>query len=1081
MLMVRKIVLSIVAVLTACTFAFAQNKQVSGTVVDAEGNPILGAAVTVVGTTVGGQTTGVSGEFVISAPANGALEVSFIGYKTKQVPIAGKSNIKVVLEVDTQAIDDVVVVAFGQQKKEAFTGSAAIVSSDEIAKTQTSNIAQALAGTAPGVQLSNSSGQPGSRPSILVRGIGSISANTEPLWVVDGIPYSGNLSLLNPADIESMTVLKDAASTALYGSRGANGVVMVTTKKANVGKATITFDAKWGANTRAVQDYEYIDDPAMYYETIYGAIYKYGMGTLNYDASRAHRYANKTLMDDVGYQVFNVPNGQHFIGTDGKVNPNATLGNIYTSPTGEQHLLIPDDWKDEAFKTGLRQEYNVNVSAADARTNFYVSFGYLNDEGIIDRSSMERYTARLKADYKVKKWLKVGANAGYTNYNSSSVYEEASWSSTSVSSVFGVVTQVAPIYPIYIRDAEGNILKDQYGNTRYDWGSGTYKEGGIEGLSRPVMTGSNAVAANLLDITGATTGNSLTANAFVELEFLKDFKFTFNVGTNLDEYRSTGFTNPYYGGYASNNGMIDKSHGRFWAFNMQQLLNYKKELGNHTISAMIGHENYKRNTASLYAGASNMFSTTLLELTGAINDGTGSSSMSGYNTEGYFGRVEYNYANKYYVDASYRRDASSRFHPDNRWGDFWSLGAAWVMSKENFMNSTSNWLDMLKVKLSYGSQGNDGIGDFMYTDSYNLKSAGGAISTVFREKGNKNITWETNNNLNAGVEFSVFNGRLSGNVDYFYRKTTDMLFRRPVTPSLGYSSYMDNIGDMHNTGIEFNITGDIFRTKNFTWTARVSGTSYKNVIDKLPPEKMLEGGYKDGDYWMTEGNSLYSWYLKSYAGTNEQGEALYYQKEMVDVKNEEGDIIGQEWTGNLLTTTDLTAADYLESDKTSIPDLFGGFGTTLTFYGFDVSANFTYAIGGWTYDYGYYRVMSSPSPGGGGGNIHVDVLKSWTPDNMTQDYPRYYYNDLYTAAYTDRFLTKASYLNLQNLNFGYTFPAQWTKKLSLEGLRIYLSCENVFYWSKRKGLDPRQSFSGESNDTLYSPLRVISGGINFRF
>ncbi len=1078
--MVRKIVLSIVAVLTACSFALAQNKQVSGTVVDAEGNPILGAAVTVVGTTVGGQTTGVSGEFVISAPANGALEVSFIGYKTKQVPIAGKSNIKVVLEVDTQAIDDVVVVAFGQQKKEAFTGSAAIVSSDEIAKTQTSNIAQALAGTAPGVQLSNSSGQPGSAPSILVRGIGSISAATAPLWVVDGIPYDGDLALLNPADIESMTVLKDAASTALYGSRGANGVVMVTTKKANVGKATITFDAKWGASTRAVQDYEYINDPAMYYETVYGAIYKYGMGTLNYDAGRAHQYANKTLMDDLGYQVFNVPEGQHFIGTNGKINPNATLGNIYTSPTGEQHLLTPDNWKDEAFKTGLRQEYNVNISAADTRSNFYASFGYLNDEGIIDRSSMERYSARLKADYKVKKWLKVGANASYTNYQTSSVYEEASWSSTSVASVFGVVTQVAPIYPIYIRDAEGNILKDQYGNTRYDWGSGAYDDGGIAGLVRPVMTGSNAVASNLLDVTGANEGNSLTANGFVEVDFLKDFKFTFNVGTTLDETRSTGYTNPYYGGYADQNGMIDKSHNRFWAFNMQQILNYKKELGSHTISAMIGHENYKRNTAYIYAGASNMFSGELLELAGAINDGTGSSYKNGYNTEGYFGRLEYNFDNKYYVDASYRRDASSRFHPDNRWGNFWSVGGAWVLTNENFMQDTASWLDMFKVKLSYGSQGNDGIGNYRYTDLYTLKSAGGVISTVFSSKGNKNITWETNSNINAGVEFSVLKGRLSGNVDYFYRKTTDMLFSRPVAPSLGYSSYIDNIGDMHNAGLEFNLTGDIFRTKNFTWTARVSGTTYKNVIDKLPPEKMLDGGYVSGDYWMTEGKSLYSWYLRSYAGTNEQGEALYYQKEMVDVKNEKGEVTGKEWTGNYLTTTDLTAADKLETGKNSIPDLFGGFGTTLTFYGFDLSANFTYAIGGWAFDYGYYRVMSSPSTGGGG-NIHVDALKSWTPENMSQEYPRFYYKDLYTAGYSDRFLTKASYLNLQNLNFGYTFPAQWTKKLSLEGLRIYLSCENVYYWSKRKGFDPRQSFSGESNDTLYSPLRVISGGINFRF
>ena len=1066
--MVRKIVLSFVAVLCAAALSVAQNRQVSGSVTGVDGKPIAGATVLVDGTSTG-ATTSAEGTFVVSAPANGSLTVSFLGYKPQQIAVNGKTRITVVLEEDSQAIDNVVVVAFGTTTKEAFTGSVAVVKADDIAKTQTSNVAQALAGAAPGVQIANTSGQPGSAPQVLVRGIGSISSSVSPLWVVDGIPYDGDLALLNPSDIESMTVLKDASSTALYGSRGANGVIMVTTKKGRMGKAVITFDAKVGVNSRAVKDYEYIDDPAMYYETVYDAIYKYGMGTLDYDASRAHQYANRQLLDDLKYQVFNVPEGEFFIGTNGKVNPNATLGNLYTAPDGQQYYLTPDDWKDAAYSSSIRQEYNVNVSAANERSNFFASFGYLNDNGIIDKSEMERYSARLKADYQAKKWLKVGANASFTNYRNESIYEEASKGSTSTSSVIGVVTQIAPIYPLYVRDAQGNIMTDRFGLTRYDWGSGSNADGGIDGLTRPVMTGSNAIAANLLDVNQQAEGNSVTGNAFAEFTFTEGLKFTFNAGVTVDETRYTSFSNPYYGGYADQNGTITKEHDRFYAFNMQQILSYTKQFGDHNLDIMLGHENYKRNSAVLYASRSNMFSPDLLELAGAIVNGSGSSYKNGYNTEGYFGRVQYNYDNKYFVNGSYRRDASSRFHPDNRWGNFWSLGAAWMISKEEFMNGTHGWLDMLKLKLSYGSQGNDGIGNFRYVDTYMLKSAGGALATVFSSKGNKNITWETNSNINAGFDFSLWHGRLSGSIDYFYRKTTDMLFSRPVAPSLGYTSYYDNIGDMHNSGFELDLNGQLISTRNVNWSVRLNMTHYKNTIDRLPPEKMIEGGYVSGDYWMTEGKSLYSWYMRSYAGTNEHGEATYW------MWNDETD-----HEQGLTTTTDLTKASKMETGKTSIPDLFGGFGTTLAVHGFDLSVNFTYGIGGYAFDYGYYRTMSSPSTGGGM-NIHRDVLKSWTPENPTQAYPRYYYKDLYTAGYSDRFLTKASFLNLQNINFGYTFSQNWVKKLSLESLRIYLSCENVFYWSKRKGFDPRQAFTGDISDTLYSPLRVISGGITLRF
>lgn len=1071
--MMRKLLLSLIAVLGVTCMGFAQNKTVSGTVTDDAGNPIVGATVIVDGTNSGAMTN-VDGQFTVMAPANGTLHISYMGYADKSVAINNQTVIAVSLSESIQAIDDVVVVAFGTTKKESFTGSAAVMKSEDIAKTQTSNIATALAGAVPGVQLSSNSGQPGSQPNIIIRGLGSISSSTDPLWVVDGQPYYGDLSLINPADIESMTVLKDAASTSLYGSSGANGVIMVTTKRAKAGDAQISFDAKWGVNSRAVQNYEYIKDPAQYYETVYKGIYDYyfyeANGGNGYGPSLSHMYANEDLVRELGYISYDVPEGQYFIGTNGKVNPNATLGRHYTGTDGNEYYITPDDWEDAAYKSSLRQEYNLSAQAANERGSFYASFGYLNDQGIVENSYLERLTARIKADYQLKKWIKVGVNASYSNYQSQGVFEESATSSTSVSNMFAIVNRIAPIYPLYVRDGQGNIMKDQYGFTKYDWGRD------YPGLKRPVMDGSNAVASNLLDIESMTDGNAFSGRAFAEITFLKDFTFNFNAGVDLDEYRSTSLTNRYYGGYAEMNGIISKAHGRLFSYNIQQLLNYRKTINEkHHINAMVGHEFTKQTSTSVSGNMSNLFSDDYLELSGAIIMGGTSSGKSGYNKEGWFGRVEYNYADKYVFNAMYRRDGSSRFAKDNRWGNFWAVSAAWVINKEGWFDA--EWVDILKLKASYGTQGNDGIGSYMYTNRSNIQNAAGDISVIFAAKGNPDITWETNASLNVGVDYSFWKGRLSGSVEFFHRKTYDMLFRLPAPLSMGYSSYYANIGDMHNTGVEVDIFGTIINKKNFQWTAHLNLTHYKNVIDKLPDELIEKNrGYQDGSYWMAEGKPLYNFYMKSYAGVDpETGEALYWS-----CTDAQGNELYDE-NGNLdwYTTTNLSQADYKEIGKSAIPDLTGGFGTTLAFYGVDISLNFNYQIGGWAQDYGYYNSMNSLQAAGGGYNLHKDILKAWTPERGGS-IPRYRYRDLYTTG-GDRFMEKASYLNLQNINVGYTFPSKWMSKASIHALRIYMACENVHYWSKRRGFDPRQSFSGGTSDTRYSPIRTISGGVQITF
>ena len=1065
--MVRKIVLSLIAVFVFLAYATAQNRQISGTVSDANGHPVAGATVIVDGTSLG-TTTNTAGEYTLSAPVNGTLVVTFVGFEPQQLPIAGKTRINVTMKEDAQAIDDVIVVAFGTAKKEAFTGSAAVIKSDEIAKGQTSNVATALGCRVAGVQTSSTSGDLGKTPSIRVRGFGSINAGKEPLWIVDGMPYEGDLNNLNTNDIESMTVLKDAASNALYGARGANGVIMVTTKKAKSGDAVVTIDAKWGVNSKALEEYDVITSPAQYYETHFKALYGYYAQTN--PAAKAYALASSGLTSNgtggLGYNVYTVPEGQALIGTNGKLNPNATLGRkiIYN---GQEYWLTPDDWIDEAYQSAFRQEYNVNISGATERSSFYASLGYLDNTGIIKSSALERYTARLKADYQAKKWLKVGGNMSYAHFsNSNGNSNEGSASSTA--NIFAFSAQMPPIYPVYIRDGSGRIMVDDNGYQMYDYG-----DKGNAGLTRPLLPGANGLQTSWLNKKKAE-GNAFSGSGFVDISLYKGLKLTVNGSTNIDETRTTYLNNQYYGQFAEAGGTISKYHTRDIAYNLQQILNYNETFGKHNVGLMVGHEYYQKKYYYLSGTKSKLFSYDNEEFGGAVVDGAGAHSyIDDYNSEGYFMRAQYDYAGRYFVSGSYRRDASSRFHPDHRWGNFWSVGAAWLLNQENWFDAP--WVNMLKLKASYGSQGNDNIGNYLYTDTYSIENNNGEIAVLFGQKGNPNITWETNTNLNIGTEFGFWNNRLSGSVDFFNRKTSDMLFAFSVPSSLGYSSYYANVGDMVNRGVEVELNADLIRTKNVLWSFNLNLTHVKNEVTYLAPEHKsttVEGykGYIDGSYFVGEGLPLYTYYLRSYAGVDpETGASLWYK----DVKGDDGKITRTK-------TSDYTSATRYLHDS-AIPSVYGGFSTSVSAYGVDFSISFNYQIGGKVYDSGYASFMSSPYGTTVGTNYHKDILKAWTPENKGSDIPRLQYGDQYTTSVSDRFLTDASYLNISNINVGYTLPSKITQKFGVQKLRVYLACDNVVYWSKRQGLDPRYSFTGATNFSNYSPIRTISGGVTVQF
>lgn len=1038
----------------------AQTKKATGTVLsDEDGLPVIGASILVKGTSVG-TVTDMDGNFVLSnIPENATtLIISYIGMKSEEVKI--KTQLNIVLYPDTEMLDEVMVVAFGKAKKSAFTGSAAVVKSDKIISRQASDVTNSLSGQVAGVQTISSNGQPGESATVRIRGIGSIAAGNNPLYVVDGVPFDGAISSINPQDIESMTVLKDAASNALYGARGANGVILINTRNGKKdGKATINVDAKWGSNRRAVPNYDVIKSPGEFYELGFLSLFNAYLPTNG--PEQAYVRANKTLLTPndggLGYQVYTIPQNERLIGVNGKLNPNATLG--YNNG---KYFYTPDNWFDEIFDSGnLRQEYNVSVSGASDKINYYMSAGYLDDKGIIPNSGFTRISTRLKADYQANKWLKVGANMSYVNSDSSYPRNQ---SGSSSGNIFYVANSIGPIYPLYIRDNEGQIMKDSYGYTMYDYGNGLAGE-------RPFMSQSNPASSIALDKRQYTT-DFFSGKWYANVSILENLTFTMNLGTDITNRRSAARLNSFYGQYAPN-GVLSASSVRNISFNKQFLLSYNVDFDKHSLDFLAGYEGYNLKMQSLSGSKEKLYNPDNLDLDNAIMKPSVSSATSRYSTAGYLFRAQYNYDNKYFASASFRRDGSSRFHKDNRWGNFWSLGGGWLISSEEFM-SEAKWVNMLKFKMSYGVQGNDNLlyqdgtaNYYPYLDQFRLTNLSGDFGLALDYKGNKDITWETSHSFNTGFDFELLHSRLNGSIEYFSRKTTDMLYYRPMPLSLGYANIPMNVGSMVNRGVEFDVTGVAYENKVVQWDLNLNMTHFKNKVLKL--DKSLNGQLIDGTRIYKEGESLYQLYLRKYAGVDtETGKALYY----LDVKDENGKVTGVTTTDDLNKATQYGTGDIL-------PKVYGGFGTTLKVYDFDFGVSFAYQLGGQVFDSTYQSLMHVGGRSAGQ-NWHKDIRNAWTPEHPNTNVPQLNSNSAYANSTSDRFLISSNYLSLQNITLGYTVPRKLLNKAGLSSLRFYVVADNVALFTKRKGLDPRQSYVS-SNNSNYSPMRTISGGLTLSF
>ena len=1016
-----------------------QEKRVTGTVTS-EGEPLPGVSVQLKGAS-SGTITDIDGNYSIEAPVNGTLVFRFVGMKTVEQPVNNRNVINVTLDSESKELEEVMVVAYATAKKYSFTGAASTMKAGEIEKLQTSSVSRVLEGTVSGVQASAASGQPGTDAEIRIRGIGSINASSAPLYVVDGVPFDGSVNSINPDDISSMTVLKDAASAALYGSRGANGVIIITTKQGQQdSKATVKVKASLGGSNRAVRDYDRVSTN-QYFELYWEALRNQYAKSSDYTSATAAAQASKDLVTKLMGGGPN-PYGPQYaqpVGTDGKLVAGA-------------RPLWDSDWSDAMEQQALRTELNLSVSGGGKANQYFFSAGYLNDKGIALESGYQRFNLRSNITSEITSWLKGGVNLSFAH--SMQNYPVSSDSKTS--NVITAGRTMPGFYPIYEMNADGSYKLDDSGNWIYDFGS--YRPSGS-------MANWNLPATLPLD-KSERMKDEVSGRTFLEATIIEGLKFKTSFNFDLINYNTLDYTNPKLGPAKENGGGVSRLNTRTFSWTWNNIVTYDKTIGEHHFNVLAGMESYSYRYDELTASRSKMAQPDMPELVVGSQLTGGSGYRIDYALVGYLTQLLYDYRNKYFFSASYRRDGSSRFAPETRWGNFWSLGASWRVDRESFMASTSDWLSALTLKMSYGAQGNDNLGTYYASKGlYSIVSNLGENALVSDRMATPNLKWETNLNFNVGIDFSLFNNRFSGSFDFFQRRSKDLLYSRPLATSLGYTSMDENIGALKNTGFEIDLKGTLIHTRDFMWRMGVNLTHYKNVVTDLPLKDMPVTGVTR----LKEGRSVYDFYLREWAGVDpDNGDPLWYK----NVKDEQGNITGR------TTTNDYAQADYYYVDKSSLPKVYGGFNTAFSYKGFELSAIFAYSIGGYIVDRDVTMLWSNGSNPGRAWS--TEILKRWTPENRYTDVPALKTVSNNWNSNSTRNLFNNSYLRMKNITLSYNFPQPLIKKISLNSLQLFVQADNLLTFSKNQGLDPEQGITGLTY-YRYPAMRSISGGLNVSF
>lgn len=1010
---------------------------------------VVGATVIAVGTNVG-TVTDINGRFSLTLPAGTKkLKISSVGLETLVVAVS--ADMRIFLKSDARQLDEVMVVAYGTTKKSTFTGSAATVKMETIGERPITDISSALNGAVAGVNVTTTSGMPGETSDIRIRGIGSFSASSSPLIVLDGVIYENSLTSINPGDIETITVLKDAASTALYGARAANGVLMVTSKRGREGKARVNVKFNQGVVARQGSDYSRLgvnDYCEIYWESLYNT--RVGSGSTSEESAI---YASNNLMTKLGYNPFLNVASNEVVGTDGKFNTSAVMA--WADDT---------DWEDAVSQLGNRTDASVSVSGGSKDLDYYTSFGYTDESGYIVGSNFKRYTVKSNINGQVNKWLRTGLTM---DANFSESKGQQSESSNTYSNPFLFVRYVAPIYPIHLHDATtGEYILDSNGNKRYDFGQG-YDDGTYTSPQRTFAQPTNP-AIEQRERNDGYTRKSFSVKGFAEIRFLKDFTFTVNASATANNYLSTHSDVVYE--EKENEGYSTKISSSTSTSTFNELLNYNKSFGLHNLDVLLGHENYRYEYNYLYASMKSQIMDGNSELVNYTEvNVTPTSHTNKYRTEGYFSRVSYDYDHKYFGSLSFRRDGSSRFHKDARWGNFWSIGGGWTLKREKFLADV-NWVDNLKLRLSYGEVGNDDVGGYYpWLASYISSNNGAQAGYIQGSLGNRNLKWEVSRNFDVALEFSLFD-RISGSLEYFYRQSSNLLFSVPLSLSTGFDSQDQNAGTMYNKGVELQLNTRIIKGSTWNLDLNINGAYIKNEITELPVDAFINNSV----FKIEEGHSRYEFYLKQWAGVDPAtGSSIYVPAEgatqLVTVD-------GKEYT------TSVDEAEYAYCGQ-GIPKFTGSVSPTLRYKDISLSASFYFQLGGKVYDTAYMNLMT---PGyRENSNLHTDILNRWQKVGDVTDVPRVSDgsdSDDLTGNLSSRWLTSSNMIELSSIVLSYDFPKQLLQHIGISSARVYVSGENVFYISAREGLYPRMYESGyEYNTDTYAPARAFTAGINITF
>jgi TonB-linked SusC/RagA family outer membrane protein len=1076
----KNLTLLFICFMMSAGLVFAQSKQVTGIVKDEAGEPVIGASVVVKGTSVG-ILTGADGKFALDVPQSATtIAVTYIGFKEKEVDVA--PYIEVVLEEDVSVLDEVVVVAYGTAKKSSFTGSVATVKGDNLAKKNQSEITKALVGEVAGVQVLTTSGQPGTNATIRIRGFGSANSSRAPLYVVDGLPFDGDISAIDAVDVESTSILKDASASALYGARAANGVILITTKKGTKGQSNIEVDLKTGVNIRLIPLYDVIDSPERYAELGWEALRNYGALQNGLSPVAAGMYASNNLFDATRgmASVYNMWN----------TAANTVIDPVSGKFSGADRKYSPEKWSDHMFNTGKKSEASVRFSGGTDKLSYYTSFGYLDEKGYYIGSDFSRLNARSNLNYQPREWLKATTNISYSYMDFSNP------SQTDVqNNGFQFVNNMPPVYPVFQHDAEGKLVPDHIvGGNRYDFGMGP-------GYERGYASGINPVGTYTLDNKGQLS-HQLIGNVNFEISFLNDFKLSSSNGYQYLYITSTDLTNPYYGD-AEGIGRISHEHISYLGYTTTQMLSYKKTVDSqHTLNAFVAHESSYLVIRDDYAEKYNLAKADNIEFSNAIS----MQSIAGYkldrSIESYFAQIKYDYNEKYFVDLNFRRDGSSRF-TKNKWGNFGSAGAAWAIAKESFMDGL-DFVDHLRLKASYGTYGNEALNlgsenaNFYPTQNlYSIRNLNDRISYTLYYIGNSDLTWEKSNMLNAGLDFELWDGRLTGEVEFFRKRTTNMIFNKQVAPSMGYAAAPVNDAELHNTGVEFNFSGKVVKTSDWEVELRVNGAHYTNRMVRMPMEGTKEKNFElHSPYGWSKDHSIYDFYLREYAGvdasTGQSQWHVYYDNNNLNTNGSATRIsnmteyLAQRAEANEPVEIDKqTTATYADATlkyigKSAIPDLTGSFGMNVKYKGVELSALFVYGIGGYGYDYVYAGLMGNDRVGTM--NWHKDIEQRWTASGQQTVVPRLSAGyDTNVNSASSRFLTDMSYLGLNNVRLSYTFPKRLLSKVKINKGTLWVSGDNLYMTTARKGYFPVGHQSGESSRSQYMPLSTVMCGINVQF